>query len=91
MKTDLEFLLEEVKKRYPIGTVYWNLNMIGGRSNQEKTALPLEVTKPIAPYVKNKNYRGSLIIALGNYQGYVYSGGKWAEIVYSPNKIIEIW
>lgn len=85
----LEYLLTEAKRRYPVGTTYWNLNLVGERSEQGIDAKPHTITKENKPYKVEENYNGlGTVISRGKGDGYVYSGGKWAEIVtneFTPN------
>lgn len=83
-------LLEEARKRYSIGTTYWNLNLIGERSNQFKGATPHQILKETNPYIVYENYKGFPVISRGDGNGFVYSGGIWAEIV-NNEILIEIW
>lgn len=81
-------LLAEANRRYPIGTVYWNLNCIGEKSDTYEGAKPhIRRYKKEARIVK-ENFQGlGPIIAIGDSDGYVYSGGVWAEIVITNPEI----
>lgn len=84
-----EDLLKEAERRYPIGTVYWNLNLAGERSEKHINAKPIMVTRKIVPYIERKDFQElGPVVALGNSQGFVYSGGKWAEIIVKIDQVI---
>ena len=78
-------LVEEANRRYPPGTVYHNLNMIGEKSIPD---CPLDEL-PIAPsdkrfdIMKHTYASNSVIIGINGY-GWVYANHKWAEIESLP-------
>ncbi len=75
-------LLEEANLRYPIGTTYWNLNLAGERSSTYEGAEPHTRKNRNAADVEMMDFQGyGPVIKIGYMDGFVYSGGKWAEIV----------
>jgi hypothetical protein len=87
--TDLsnDEILEIAKQYYPVGTTYWNLDMVGNRSNKDIDAKPHTLLKDCKPFIEMYNYKGFPIICRGNGNGYVYSGGKWAEIISTSQEV----
>jgi hypothetical protein len=65
---DTEALLEEANRRYPIGTLYKELNDVGEVTGAERTA-----DEPACWVVRGES------IEVG--YGYVYAKGRWAEVV----------
>lgn len=82
---EIDELLKQANLKYPVGTVYWNLNCAGERSNGNR---PHRRTGKREARVEFTNFGGyGPVIAIGDYDGYVYSGGKWAEIVFNHYEI----
>lgn len=81
-----EELLAEARRRYPVGTKYWNLNMAGGKSDPIRD--PKECPK-IPPDVKfsfgdTKGSDGKPVVLVTNLKnghtlGWVHANGCWAE------------
>lgn len=68
-------LLEEAKRRYPVGCTYISLNI-----NGDPNGLKWTPTKVSPFWFDNRR------IAVQECQGIVYSNGKWAEIVSKPEE-----
>jgi hypothetical protein len=66
--TDIEALLEEANRRYPIGTMYKELNDVGEVTGAERTA-----DEPAMWVIRGES------IEVG--YGYVYVNGRWADVV----------
>lgn len=78
-----EELLEEAKRRYPIGTEY---EAIGGSKFISEGTVRL-IKKG------DKGCSGDINISvckIGNYKGLVYQDGKWADIISKPEEIFQV-
>lgn len=95
----MEELLAKAAKNYIPGTKYWNLDLAGNRSqpNCSKEDLPIipkNVKFSFSHSFKGKD--GQPVILVTDLQknqtlGWVYSNQIWAEIVFLPCKIYELW
>ena len=90
-------LIEEAIRRYPHGTVYWHLNLIGGRSDphREPHRLPVIHEDVEFKFIERTLSRdGNPVLCVhqkGTTAGWVYSNGIWADIYYTPIKIYDLW
>lgn len=71
---DKEALLEEAKRRYPIGTKYRHIESF------------TEYVSDKIPYVYQESNSYDFCIAAGKNKGLVYGDGKWAEIISKPEE-----
>ena len=89
-------LIQEAIRRYPPGTVYWNLNLAGGRSvpSAKPHLLPViteDVKFKFSESSCSEDGNPCLTVHQGGSRyGWVYSNGIWADI-YTPIKIHELW
>ncbi len=74
----VEDLLEEAKRRYPVGTIYMTVDYY-------RDDLPETVEH------QTFSYSGLNCIFAEAGKGILYNNGSWAEIIESPNKIYELW
>lgn len=85
-----EDLLAEAKRRYPVGTKYWNLNRAGGKSVPSNTIEKLPVIGKNWKFeiADTDSIDGTDIIVVrdkeGMTHGWVYAKNTWAEIVEEP-------
>ena len=85
-----EDLLAEAKRRYPVGTKYWNLNRAGGKSVPSNTIEELPVIGKNWKFeiADTDSIDGTDIIVVrdkeGMTHGWVYAKNTWAEIVEEP-------
>lgn len=85
-----EDLLAEAKRRYPVGTKYWNLNRAGGKSVPSNTIEELPVIGKNWKFeiADTDSIDGTDIIVVrdkeGMTHGWVYTKNTWAEIVEEP-------
>ena len=93
-KATKEELLEEAERRYPVGCKYWNLNLIGEKSNPNVKIenLPSICEDALFKFSNTKSNDGEytiLVYGKGIARGWVYSNGKWAEIASLPEPKVE--
>jgi len=76
---DINKLLEEAKRRYPSKTKFKCLYSEG-------------ISRTANNYKIHHSDTGGwrLVITNGN-NGFMYMDGKWAETVFTPHKIYELW
>ena len=90
-------LIQEAIRRYPPGTVYWNLNLIGGRSQAHREPHELPVIHKDVQFKfdeRTYSYDCNPLLTVhqkGTTAGWVYSNGIWADIYYTPIKIYDLW
>ena len=77
-----EQIIEQIKKRYPPGTIYKDLNNEG-----EPKGNITKITANKYIIVDSNLMNGWF----NSTPGFIYVSGKWAEIINNPDKIIEIW
>ena len=88
-------LIQEAIRRYPPGTVYWNLDLVGGRSmpDYKPDQLPVIHEDVQFKFERTLSRDGNPVLCVhqqGTTAGWVYSNGIWADI-YTPIKIHELW
>ena len=76
-------LLEEAKRRYPIGTIFNSPNHtnIEYQINQKIIDAKYYVSKDMIEVERTTK----------NYRGIIYDNGVWAEIISKPKQIIQIY
>ena len=73
----MQELLDEAKKRYPVGTVYKHFNSEYTITNPDM----LTVSEMDHHFEGNTSFGTSIWVMSGAYNGVVYTDGKWAEIL----------
>mgnify|MGYP003662603228 CR=1 FL=1 len=87
-------LILEAQLRYPIGTKYYNLNLIGEKSCPNDLDDQPTIPNNVSFEFSCKSADGKPVILVRNNEsifGWVYSNGIWAEIISKPinkNQII---
>lgn len=83
---DKDKLLAEARRRFPIGTKYYNLNLIGERSDKNKFPDPLTIPNNVSfifSDIKSDDGKYTILVIDDENRkyGWVYSFGKWAETI----------
>ena len=91
---DKQHLLEEARKRYPVGTVYYNLSRVGERSMKDSTCtIPPMVNFSFCD-TKSKDDEYMILVKdmyTNSLLGWVYSNKIWAEVKSSINNLYPIY
>lgn len=91
--TKQEALIQEAIRRYPPGTVYWNLDKYGKSMYSKYHHLPMIQERVEFRFSKSCSEDGNPCLTVyqqGTTAGWVYSNGIWADI-YTPIKIHDLW